>query len=371
MVVVFVFVGVGSLSCCQVALTVIFQRQKFSAPNKMTRQAQATKATVDFYKLRYCAAVAVTQGGVSERAASKMFALSRNQVRYWKQKLVDDSFLVNNHGGYRHRKLTPTDQALLFYLAKAFPQTKLAEFSAALKLYTGTCVSPATICVLFRSWGWSYHAVEYKQQLKYTATNIKRYFEHMLAMPSIVQRHGMGNIKFLDEVHFVSKEMDKRTGVGPRGKKIYVRRWTDIKETFTMTLMTIPNRSIPVAAEIRRGSNTQFDYALFLADCMSTGALTRGDVLVIDNASVHVGRATFELICTTLQRIGVKLLLLPMYSPELNPAEMVFAFIKNKLRNNRDATIGLVDNIVSILTELTRDMLLRMYRHCIFHPDVQ
>ena len=60
-----------------------------------------------------------------------------------------------------------------------------------------------------------------------------------------------------------------------------------------------------------------------------------GDFLVLDNASVHVANRIMDVLRAILGAYGVRIVLLPPYSPELNPCELVFGKVKNWLRNNR------------------------------------
>ena len=56
--------------------------------------------------------------------------------------------------------------------------------------------------------------------------------------------------------------------------------------------------------------------------------LSRGDVVIMDNLSSHKGPAIRQAI----RSAGAKLILLPKYSPDLNPIEQVFAKLKHLLR---------------------------------------
>lgn len=59
-----------------------------------------------------------------------------------------------------------------------------------------------------------------------------------------------------------------------------------------------------------------------------------GDILVIDNASVHVAAENQELLDLVIQKGRFRIVTLPTYSPELNPCELVFGFVKNFLRSD-------------------------------------
>ncbi len=126
-------------------------------------------------------------------------------------------------------------------------------------------------------------------------------------MPDIVTRTGLEKIKFLDEVHFVSRSLNRTKGVGPKGKIITVETWTDLQETYSMTFLSNPSHHVPFNANIRKNSNTQFDFGLFIADCIVNQFIVGGDVIVLDNASVHVGADSFVTIVNTLKQIGVRL----------------------------------------------------------------
>ncbi len=39
---------------------------------------------------------------------------------------------------------------------------------------------------MFKKCGWFYHAVENKEHAKYSLQNLKRYADHIIAIPSIV-----------------------------------------------------------------------------------------------------------------------------------------------------------------------------------------
>lgn len=76
---------------------------------------------------------------------------------------------------------------------------------------------------------------------------------------------------------------------------------------------------------MRENSNTQFDFLAFLTYLVEHNHLTAGDYLVCDKATVHVGSSTSDLVFELLASAGVTLVVLPAYSPELNPCELVFA----------------------------------------------
>ena len=56
--------------------------------------------------------------------------------------------------------------------------------------------------------------------------------------------------------------------------------------------------------------------------------LKPGDIVIADNLSSHKNKAAR----TAIRNAGARLILLPKYSPDLNPIEQVFAKLKHLLR---------------------------------------
>lgn len=65
-------------------------------------------------------------------------------------------------------------------------------------------------------------------------------------------------------------------------------------------------------------------------------ALDKGCVVVMDNASFHCKSRLFS----AAQKAGITLLFLPPYSPELNPIEHFWAWLKRQLRSILHASLS-------------------------------
>jgi transposase len=63
--------------------------------------------------------------------------------------------------------------------------------------------------------------------------------------------------------------------------------------------------------------------------------LASGDIVIMDNLGSHKGPAVREAI----RSVGARRLLLPPYSPDLNPIEQAFAKLKALLRNASERTL--------------------------------
>lgn len=306
---------------------------------------------------------------MSERKIASLFSISRGSVSYWKKKLYQPGFRNKRHGGFRYQKFGVAVNGILKFLVHSCPTFTLSEYQLVL-MKLGIRMSRDTIRRRFKHWKLSYKKVQYKQIAKYTYINMQKYFNHLLYMPQLVQTKGLLRIKYLDEVHFVSKDLERNKGFSLLGERLIVTRGTCLTETYSMTLITSLDHLVPFACNLRVGSNTQFDFSLFIGECIKNKILIDGHILVLDNASVHCGAQTIVLLHKTLQRLGISLLFLPAYSPELNPAELVFAKIKNYLRHYRDPSKSLVHDIMTSLSSLSHRSLFSMYMRCIYRPSL-
>jgi transposase len=78
--------------------------------------------------------------------------------------------------------------------------------------------------------------------------------------------------------------------------------------------------------------------------------LLPGDVVIMDNLGSHKGPPVRRAI----RQAGAKLLLLPKYSPDLNPIEQVFAKLKHMLRkagaSTKDAVCTTIGSLLGTYT---------------------
>jgi len=88
-----------------------------------------------------------------------------------------------------------------------------------------------------------------------------------------------------------------------------------------------------------------------------------GSVLVLDNASVHVGAESTEAIYTLCEQAGVQLCFLPTYSPELNAAELVFQTSKQMVSQNRSMEREHLSlDLLAVLGRISKSMMLSFYQ---------
>lgn len=109
-----------------------------------------------------------------------------------------------------------------------------------------------------------------------------------------------------------------------------------------------------------RGSMNQSCVEAFIGDILLP-KITKGDVLVIDNAPIH----NIENIKKILHRVGAKVLPLPPYSPDLSPIEMLWSKLKQIVVGFSPRSIGaLYEALKDSLPFIDSDDIEGWFEHC-------
>jgi len=144
---------------------------------------------------------------------------------------------------------------------------------------------------------------------------------------------------FIDET-WTKTNMAPLRGWAPKGKRLLGRapygHWN------TMTFMAALRHDRIDAPFLLDGPINKVSFVAYIEQVLGP-TLQPGDLVVADNLGCHRSRE----VRAALRVVGARLMLLPKYSPDLNPIEQVFAKLKHLLRKaqarSRDAvctTIG-------------------------------
>jgi transposase len=105
-------------------------------------------------------------------------------------------------------------------------------------------------------------------------------------------------------------------------------------------------------------------FLAYIEQCL-VPTLRRGDIVVADNVSFHKVAGVEEAI----EARGAELRLLPEYSPDLNPIELVFHPLKALLRKAVERTVnGLERRVRSFIRGLKPSECAGYFRHCGYDP---
>jgi transposase len=125
----------------------------------------------------------------------------------------------------------------------------------------------------------------------------------------------------------------RRYGRAPRGQRVAgVVPHGHWKTTTFVAALTIAGLTAPLVID---GAMTGDLFVAYVEQVL-VPSLAAGDVVVMDNLSSHKRARVRELI----EAAGGTPLLLPPYSPDLNPIELAFAKLKALLRKAGRRTVG-------------------------------
>lgn len=105
------------------------------------------------------------------------------------------------------------------------------------------------------------------------------------------------------------------------------------------------------------------DSVCFTGFCESFLApvLNPGDLVVMDNLGSHKS----ESARLAIESAGAQSVLLPPYSPDLNPIEMIFSKLKQLIRSRRPRTFSkIVDATGDAINVINTEDIHACYEHC-------
>lgn len=152
--------------------------------------------------------------------------------------------------------------------------------------------------------------------------------------------------------------MARKYGRSPKGRRLVGTvphgHW---KTTTFVAALGATGMTAPMVVD---GAMTGDLFAAYVEQIL-TPSLTPGDVVVMDNLAAHKRPRVRQLI----EAAGCTLLLLPPYSPDLNPIELAFSKLKSLLRKAGKRTVdGLWEFLGQALDAFTPQECLNYMRHC-------
>lgn len=280
---------------------------------------------------------------------------------------------TNRPRGIGSKTLSPADELVLLSVYYDNPKALLSTYQGTL-LSHGTFVSTSTLSAWFRN------AFPHKMTFcktnkvpidKFKPENALRIHEYLLTMSLLL--HMIHKIKFGDEKPLKGAELfngkarkDPFTGVVP-GTVVD----SDFRNTYNIIgFCGIDVRAPAVDYYIINSQEQTTTAAVFMAAVeasLAKGFLLPGDVLVLDNAAIHLYRES-QGLNDLLAQHGVTLLCLPTRVPELNPIELVWNTLTQRLHAMVLSNAGGRDRIVEatnvILSSISHEEIAKYYAHC-------
>ncbi len=119
----------------------------------------------------------------------------------------------------------------------------------------------------------------------------------------------------------------------PKGERAYGKAPRNWGKNVTLISSITAAEGMGASMSIEGSSDTE-SFGLYMRNILAP-QLKRGQIVLMDNLSVHRSKWVRELI----EERGCELWLLPSYSPDLNPIEEAFSKVKNLLRKAKARTL--------------------------------
>jgi transposase len=308
--------------------------------------------------------------GNQSKVARKM-NIDHTTVGYWVRKFYDPSFHNKPHGGDKRSVFKVYEYPTIFQEVKEYmlehPKASLSDLNVHICLFFQRHIKKSAFSYLLKKLGWSFKVPVRFQIYKYNLSNIIYYIDYL----DVISTFPWNQLKFVDEAHVVSRELVQKRVLGLIGKRTYVRESTLHDSSASITILTkCGDPKTPIVWDMREDSNTQWDFCDFVYFCCKEGHLFAGDYLIADNASVHSGYESADILNEICNFFGVSVVALLAYSPELNPVEKVFSKMKTLLRNHRDYSKNLKDEVALALANISPENIQTWYQNCIFPKTV-
>ena len=265
--------------------------------------------------------------------------------------VVDPKSLPNNRPrGVGSKSLTPAMEQFLLELRQEKPTRPNIDYVYRLQEQFGTTVSEGLISEWFKR-RWQFNASKKKTSNvptdKWSDANTHRYLECLAKMLWMDPRR----VKFCDEkllkgADFFEQNvrLDPITGIMPT-----IDVDPDFRNTYSiMGVMQAGDPSMAaVVATIGEENGDSESFLMFMIELVSIDFFNHGDILVLDNCKIHS-----QGLCDILEDflwnvtgpdginpLNVLIVWLPTRSPELNPIELLWNILVQRLK-----TVDLYDN---------------------------
>jgi transposase len=162
---------------------------------------------------------------------------------------------------------------------------------------------------------------------------------------------------FVDESS-TNVALTPRYARAPKGERAYGKAARNWGKNVTL-ISSITAEGMGPSMSIEGSSDTE-SFSLYMREVLAP-RLKRGQIVLMDNLSVHRSKWVRELI----EERGCQLWLLPSYSPDLNPIEEAFSKVKNLIRRAKARTLDALFAATSeALAEVSTDDARGFFKHC-------
>lgn len=240
------------------------------------------------------------------------------------------------HAGSRPRALSPQQLETLRQLVADHPDATLAQLR---ELGGFTC----SIMGIFR--GLRRLGITRKKKTIHASQRDRPDVQKRRRLHSNkMRRNAKKRLIFLDETG-INTEMTPRYGRAKRGQRVIDSVPASWKTLTVIAALGLRGVRAPFAFE---GATNATTFQTYVEKVLAP-ELRPGDWVLMDNLKVHSSAKVIEII----EKTGAKVVMLPQYSPDLNPIEKMWSKVKEYLRRAKARTI---DKLYQVLGEALKQV---------------
>lgn len=268
--------------------------------------------------LREAAVAAIKEGKGSKSYVARFFGITRKTLRSWLKIDADGGEQVpKSERGHPPCILNETDYANIYSILKETPFTTCAEMITRLNL---SC-SAETMRRAYHKLGFTH-----KKRTRYASQKLKE--ENVAKRDNFLEMRkdfDPEHLVFIDE-SCVKTNHSPRYGWALSSERCVGYAPCSWKAITVIGALRLKEKWAPLTVTCEE-TVTREAFKEFMEDeLLST--LRRGDIVVMDNASIHKNSFSIQRV----KRKGVRIVYLPPYCPELNPIENMWSKMKSILR---------------------------------------
>ena len=212
-------------------------------------------------------------------------------------------------------------------LVMASPDLQLKELVDRVQEITGVSVHLSTICRLLAQHGLT------RKKLQHVA--LQRTMELRSSFMAGVYSFPTEMFVWIDESGSDSKDQLRRYGYALRGERAVCRKLL-IRGRRISAIAAISSQGL-VALELTDGTvngDVFYDFVRgsLIPEMRPFDGCSPMSVALMDNCSIHHTQEVADLFLAA----GILLIFLPPYSPDLNPIELAFGYVKGYLKEHQD-----------------------------------
>ena len=282
---------------------------------------------------------------VAENLGVAVATVHRIETLFDETGVIDKRKYPDGHGTH---KLTETDELLILGSLLERPETYLHEIQMELQAINGTEVDISTICRCIHRNGFT------RKKLKVVALQRNDSLREEYREEVSIFKKEM--FLFVDETGTDRRDALRRFGYSLRGKRATSQkllvRGQRVSAVGILSAEGILDCHI-VAGTVNADSFEEFVEQSLVRHLMPFNGVNSHSIVVLDNCSIH----HVDHIVNLIESMGVLVLFLPPYSPDMMPIESAFSKVKSFLKANEIA-FGAYDDPTDLVNKISRVIVL-------------